>query len=396
MEGMGGWVLLYGRRKVGKTFLVRNFIRPKLYVLVKRGGGAIFDGGPLKRTDDYGQVMDIVVDALGKGEPVAVDEFHRLPGDFLDHLQMVHPKGRLILLGSAMHVARDVMSRRSPLLGLLAEVKLSLLTPVEIFLALSRRMSAEKALELSPYLRDPWTLQYLEGSPERTISNILLHSRNAIPALTGEVFVEEDRQLTMVYEGILRSVSDGKSNLGEISGVLHSRKLIRSNDPANIRPYVKVMEDMDLMYRIPYFDRNKNHYALRSSIMELFYYLDEKYGSEAGSPRLIREVLRDRSPMHIQSFAGELMAQVLDGEFQYQASPDHDIDIIVTRRKKPVFVGEVKWTKKVSMRDVYRFLDNTEGFRCCKALITKTPLKTDEVEVITPGDLLKIIKNSVS
>ncbi len=32
-----GWVLLYGRRKVGKTFLVRNFIEHEDHILIKRG-----------------------------------------------------------------------------------------------------------------------------------------------------------------------------------------------------------------------------------------------------------------------------------------------------------------------------------------------------------------------
>ena len=56
-----GWLLIYGRRKVGKTFLVRNFIDHDIYILVKRGGGALITGGPLKRTDDYSQVEEIVV-----------------------------------------------------------------------------------------------------------------------------------------------------------------------------------------------------------------------------------------------------------------------------------------------------------------------------------------------
>jgi hypothetical protein len=51
------WVLLHGRQKPGKTFLVRNFIPHDLYILVKRGGGAILVGGPLERMDDYGQVQ---------------------------------------------------------------------------------------------------------------------------------------------------------------------------------------------------------------------------------------------------------------------------------------------------------------------------------------------------
>ena len=109
-----GWTLIYGRRKVGKTYLVRNFIKHDLYILVKRGGGALITGGPLKRTEDYDQVTEIVINELKNNKTVVVDEFQRLPGDFMDSLQMCYPKGKLSLLGSSMHVAREITSRKSP------------------------------------------------------------------------------------------------------------------------------------------------------------------------------------------------------------------------------------------------------------------------------------------
>ena len=59
MKNTRGWTLLYGRRKVGKTFLVRHFLTYDLYVLVKRGGGALFENALLKRTDNYDQVIEI-------------------------------------------------------------------------------------------------------------------------------------------------------------------------------------------------------------------------------------------------------------------------------------------------------------------------------------------------
>jgi len=391
-----GWILIHGRRKVGKTFTIKNFIKYDLYVLVKRGGGALFEKGPLKRTDNYDQVVEIILKELEQGKTVVVDEFQRLSEEFIDSLQMHYPKGKIILLGSSMHVAKDITSRKSPLLGLLSEVKLSLLSPTDIYYSLSKILSAEQALMLSPYLRDPWTLRYLSKDPKATILNILEYSRSAIPALIGEVFLDEDRFLSNVYESIIRSIASGKNTLREVSDQLFSKKLIKASNPSLVRPYVKIMEDMDLIERIPLYDSRGNYYSIKSKIMELYYYLDEKYNIESSKTTLIKEVINEKIPFHIQFFAGELMAEILDGTFRYHMTKDFDIDIVITKRNRPVFIGEVKWTNKIKQNDISKFLKNTENFNCKKALISRSFFKTKDIEIITPSKLLKMISSQHS
>jgi len=388
-----GWVLIYGRRKVGKTFLVRNHIDHDLYMLVKRGGGALIDGGPLASTDDYHQVMEMVSKGLVEGKTVVVDEFHRLPEEFIESLQMVYPKGKLYLLGSSMHVARELMSKNSPLLGLLSEVKISLLSPVDILSALSENMSVEDAITLGPYLRDPWAIKHLDSSPERTIRSILEYSRNAIPALMGEVFLDEDRFLSDVYEAIVRSIASGRNTLKEVSDQLFSRGLIDANDPSRIRPYVKNMERMDIIEMVPFFNRRGYHYSIRPKIMELYYYLEERYGLESEEDAVIRAVIEDRVPIHVESFLGELMADLLGGVNRYHVTKDFDIDILITKRNTPIFVGEVKWKKKVGKGEVFKFLNRVQDYSCPKAIISKTPIETEDVDIYTPERILAMVRD---
>jgi hypothetical protein len=91
---------------------------------------------------------------------------------------------------------------------------------------------------------------------------------------------------------------------------------------------------------------------------------------------------------------GELLAELLDGTFRYNMTKDFDIDIIITKRRKPIFVGEVKWKRSVKKSDIRKFITNTEKFHCRKALVSRIPVETEEIEVLTPGDLLKIISKS--
>ncbi len=392
IKGIDIWMLVYGRRKVGKTYLIRNFLEHDEYILIKRGGGALFETGSKRSLDDTEIAMDMIIDRVESGKVVVVDEFQRLPTEFIDKLQMVHPRGQVILMGSSFKIAKDLLSSKSPLLGLLAEVKMTLMKPSEIVLGLSEHMNPENAIELGTYLRDPWTIPYFSGTPDDTILRILKHSREAIPALIGEIFLSEERYLSRVYEGILRSLSNGKTTLKEVADQLHSRGLIASNDPSLIRQYISNMESMDLIQRIPVNNRKGNYYSVRSKIMDLYFYIDEKYGFDLEGMELANEVYNERSPRHIESFIGEILAQILKGSFEYRMDKDSEVDIIITRRNKTILVGEVKWSEKVKKSDIRKFLRKVEDFDCRKVLITKKKIDTDEVECLNPDDLIQELK----
>ena len=50
----------------------------------------------------------------------------------------------------------------------------------------------------------------------------------------------------------------------------------------------------------------------------------------------------------------------------------------------PISAVEISYLLELS----YKFLDNTEGFSCRKAIISRAPVEADEVEVIMPEGLL--------
>ena len=77
------WVLVYGRRKTGKTFLVSNFVRFDEYFFVKNSGSIL-----TKNNDSisYEAFIQVFSRALADGKTVVVDEFHRLGKDFFDFI----------------------------------------------------------------------------------------------------------------------------------------------------------------------------------------------------------------------------------------------------------------------------------------------------------------------
>ncbi|PIV70295.1 MAG: ATPase [Euryarchaeota archaeon CG01_land_8_20_14_3_00_38_12] len=388
-----GYLLIYGRRKVGKTYLVKNFLGYDVYFLVKRGGGILAEGVPLSKIDSFDQFIELTKSLLKDGKTVVVDEFQRLPGEFLDYVQSFHPHGRLILTGSSFHIVKEILSSKSPILGLFSELKLSLLSASDIFTALSKRMNEEKSFELAPYLRDAWTLRYFKHESTR-IEEILLFSKGAIRSLLGEVFLEEERSLSAVYEGLIRSLSIGKWRFKEVSDLLHSRGLIPRADPSLIRPYFNNMEEMDLVTKIPLYKTKNYKYIVKSPIMETGFLLDEKLNlfEEDIPEKRIKEMIDKKIPSHIEIFCGQIFAELYDGRFEYSYSKDFDIDFIITSGKKTLACGEVKWSSSPSKEDVYMFLNRTEHIHGDKIFFSKKEINIDGVISLTPEKLLKLIK----
>ncbi|MFW6048505.1 MAG: AAA family ATPase [Candidatus Natronoplasma sp.] len=394
LNELSNYTLIYGRRKVGKTFMVKNFIDHDIYFIVKRGGGIIAEDDSISNIDSFELFLERLRSELNNGKTVVVDEFQRLPEEFLDHVQSLHPQGRLILTGSSFHVMKDILSPNSPILGLVSEFKLSLISPDNIFTELGTHIDPNNAFELSPYLRDPWTFQYFKEE-ETSLKDILFFSKRSIPSLTGEIFLEEERTLSEVYEGIIRSLALGRWKLKEIADLLHSRGLIDQPDPSNIRPYFKNMMSMDLVSRIPLYHKKGYRYTIKSPIMELGYLLDERYNffEEDVSEKRLKRVINDNIPKHVERYCGDLFAELYDGKYEYHYSSEFDIDFIITQNSDVLAAGEVKWTDNVSKKDVKGFQERTGYLAGDKIFFAKKEFEIEDVISLTPEKLFDLLKD---
>ena len=103
-----GWCLVYGRRKVGKTFMLKNFINWDIFILIGREGTIWVDGVPLKKFNTIEEMLDLVISSLQGGKKIVIDEFQRLPFEIIERIGTLHPSGKLILSGSSMAVVSRV------------------------------------------------------------------------------------------------------------------------------------------------------------------------------------------------------------------------------------------------------------------------------------------------
>ena len=383
-----GWLLVYGRRKVGKTFMVKKTLKWDAYFLVRRDLAIIAEGA--NQVNGLQAFYEEVKRLLREGKTVVVDEFQRLPESFLDEVASVHPYGRLILLGSSLRVVHRVFGSGSPLLGLVSEKKLGLVLPSDAFEFLCKRFPPEKALMLAPYIRDPWTVEHLgRGEPVKIVYEILRGAKHTIPALVGEVFTEEERQLTVAYEAILRLIGSGMWRTTEIASTLYGRGFLKQADSRAVAPYLSHMEEMDLIESVEIYRSRAHYLKLKSPIMEAFYYLVDRYAFDEVDVSFgeVRPTLERLMNIHVQDFVSQLLAERRQGTRMYYFTPAQEIDFIIAVRGRPEVVGEVK-LGRVSRRDLMKFAEGARIFPDAeKIFVCRREMKQPGITVLTPQKL---------
>ena len=394
-----GWLLVYGRRKVGKTFLLRSFLSWNLYVLVSRGGLCFVNGGLVEVDEAIARVVEVLRD----GGLVVIDEFQRLPEHFLDRLSHVHPSGRLILSGSSLNVVGRVLDRRSPMLGLFMPFKLDLISPADIIISLiDFGLDFRSAVLWGVLIRDPWLIPFinLSSPPWVEISRLAPMLTASASGLIGEVFLEEERQLTRLYDAVLRLLADGYWSSKIITAKLYDMGLISAPNPGIVTGILSKLENMGLVEKIPLWRSRgaRFYYHHRSTLTSTLLWMDERFEFEDYPPHRVEDALRSHLALEIQFFIGELLAKSRGLKRAYTVLPRSlgDVDIVLLDRKGRAIEGfEVK-TGSISRSEIQNSIDKIRDLgipRVGVISLTEKPPKIQGVdESLGPSELLKAVK----
>lgn len=393
----GRWVLVYGRRKTGKSFFVRNFIKWDKYFFIGRSG-EIFEGND---KISYDLFLREVFHSLKNNKTVVVDEIQRLPQEFHDRLHNLGVVGNLVGVSSTLWIAKKLIGEKSSLLGLFSEFRVDIIDEEDILKNMSKYVKKPRRLiELSTYLREPWLVPLWEKTKKRCLISMAANTKITIPALIGEIFSEEEKQLSSVYEGVLKAVADGKRVSGEITNYLFFLKLVPAQNPSLVHPYLSTLHRLGLLEKIKVFGKNKYYYYHTSPVVDLYYYLAEKYGfSERELPeKQVEDVLKEKIPVHVEQFFRNLLSKIFGMGREMISKKDFEVDIALTKFKKLKMVGEIKWKKKISRAEINRVEDVLGKFDCRKILIVLDKKFVERepkgVEVWDVKTILGMIKKS--
>ena len=105
--------------------------------------------------------------------------------------------------------------------------------------------------------------------------------------------------------------------------------------------------------------------------MKTFYYLADRYNFEEidVSFREVEPTLERLRNLAIQNWVADFFAETYQGRKEYFVTPEKEIDFIITVRRKPMIVGEVKWGK-YDKTDVNKFKEKIKHIESLSILLS--------------------------
>lgn len=391
--------VLYGRRRVGKTELIKHFIqkKPHLYYLCDKSGternalrlkkqiAGILDE-PVIQTNDLEEILQYYLQKTKDARPILVfDEFSYLvekdsaiPSIFQrvvdEHLKQT--SAYLILCGSSISMMeKGVLSAKSALYGRkTAHLKLQEIS-FSTFPKFFPKNGIEKNIEFYATLGGiPLYLQAFSDG-KSTWHNI----RDQILDKKGQLYEEVDFLLQEelrepdVYKTILSAIASGKTKVVDIANASQ----IKAHD---IDKYLKILMRLGLIKKEHPLDKLKSKktiYTLDDNFFAFYFFFSEPYHSQIEIGELAE--VKHRFDHHFSAYVGKRFEKLIREEVIWRipglspqrvgrwwgTSRDHtrnerreiEIDIMgVNENTNQVIFGECKWQEKPVGTKIYEEL----------------------------------------
>lgn len=400
----GGFVVLYGRRRVGKTTLIKEFIKGKtaIYFLateevesqsMKRLAGVISraTGNPTLNRVAFSDWLDLFQEVTRyrpeEKKVLVLDEFPYLVKTnpaFPSILQnawdefLKDSNVMLILCGSLIGMMRKhALSYDSPLYGRrTAQIRLSALTFTDIHAA--QPQPFERAV--AQYAVTGGVPKYLEFFPPD--GDLLTQIRHVILSKNGFLYEEpnfllkDEVQSATNYFSIIRVIADGNHKLGRLAGAL-------GLESSALTPYLSTLIELGFLVKdTPITEKNpeksrKGLYFIADNFVRFWfrYVYPYKGELELDNQQIVLDELEKDFVQKFVAFAYEDVCKDIfaslcrAGELDFTPSrigsywlndvnSDTQIDVMaVDHQRKRLFAGECKYHSKPVDAPVYYALE---------------------------------------
>jgi uncharacterized protein len=392
---------VYGRRRVGKSWLLRKFAhgRPGLVLVAEK----LAEGLQLDRfaaqlapalgvTPRLRDAADLVETVLNLGRTtqctIVIDEFpYLLPATAaeidrsLSRIQAVleedggRSKTRLIIAGSVVSQMTSLFAERNPLHGRLQPFELLPLSYADSAPFLNGLNPIERFERYSICGGVPRYLSVLGHGPlASAVAAGMLGPNTALWNEGRSVVEQELRQLGM-YFGLLHLLSSGDKEMNELSQKLRS-------EPSTVAKYLDVLRQMRLIERkrpIGSTDSSRqSNWHLADPFLQFWFRFVFPYQSDLESglsgEQLFTAEIADLVNEHVSRYfelwccehirqvglattVGAWWGNSVNAERRAGRRSSEEVDVVGIQRGKVVVVGESKWTTKPMGLDVLNDLE---------------------------------------
>lgn len=392
-KNSSSFVVVYGRRRIGKTTLIKEFIKDKLsfYFLateeleaqsMKRFAGVIArttENNLLEKANfsDWIDLFRLVAEYKPEQKKILViDEFPYLVKTnpaFTSILQnawdeILKDKNIMLILSGSLlgMMQKHALSYESPLYGRrTAQIRLATLSFTEIYEP--QRLSFEQAVE--QYSVTGGVPKYLELFQDESDllskikENIL--SKNSFLYEEPNFLLKSESMTAVNYFSIIKAIADGNHKLGKIAGVLQQ-------ETSALTPYLSTLSELGFIEkRVPVTEKNpeksrKGLYFISDNFIRFWFRYIYPYKGELELDN-IQIVLDELKKDFIENFVAFTYEDVCKNIFTNlckskkisfctsrigsywlnDLNSDTEIDIMaVDQQNKQLFVGECKYHVK--------------------------------------------------
>ena len=396
----GEMVVLYGRRRVGKTELIKQFLKTlpqkkSLYLYVdlinKRGMLDSFSSSiqeQLKENIIFHEFEDFLKYAEEKSTKekfvLAIDEFQRfldISPDFITKLQnywdsrLKNKKLMLILVGSSIGMIQKITnSKAGALYGRGTKIKISPFRYADFRLMFDTLSEEKKILIYSVFGGTPYYLEkakMIEGDIYKKIYELITKKGANLFEEPKNLLEYENIRIHAKYNSILQATASGKETLKEISDF--------TKIPSNVlTPYLKKLDELlDLIgKKNPILGKERlGRYYIKDNFFKFWYkfIFPNQSALNLGNIDFVNDLIKE----NLNSYVGRIFEDVvkellvlyntkeikgLKLNFENIGSwwdrGNAEIDVLAYNLKeKKYLVGEIKWTNKKLDLDVVKELE---------------------------------------
>jgi len=399
------FVVIYGRRRIGKTTLIKRFLKGKkgLYFLCdkagtrrnaerfKRTAARFLDEPPIESNDLY-DIFENLTNKVKDRAVITLDEFSYLaekdgaiPSIFQNIVDEILKESRfmLILCGSSMSMMeKGVLSHKSPLYGRkTGHIKLGELNFLEMEKFYPEKSPWENVGFYSVVGGVPHYLEKLSGQKDiRENITEELFSKSGRLYEEIEFLLKEEFREPDIYKAILSAIGSGCTRVVEIAN--------QASIPANDLPkYLKPLLSLGIIrkeYSIMDFKKRKPHYNMMDNLTNFWFTFCEPFKSELELMEL--DLPLEYLGKRLNSYVGKRFEEIVREQLVQKVIPfkvgrigklwygNIEIDVMATDvTNKRIAFAEIKYQEVVDPLTLRKALDSK---------IEALPIKTDDISYL--------------